>query len=354
MLKYKSELDVFTSYSSDNYVREYKDKDYKGLVYVHQNNSDLAAGLEMIGYKVIKATSDNVIQNTIYLAKDGKKRGINCYIIDSLVMENGELQAPFSLIGYIRVYDPYTPILALSYDTNPESVQSAFRYGATAYLPRPQHIDLVEAVIDGLMAAYTVTTEAIQLIEEENARKGLARNGKSEMIKISDSMYLDYGGRRLAFLDADGAFTFSEVLSDAVVKVLHCLLSNRGKSLSALSIGRLLGEVYTGMDWRAERNAIDRITANINSIKRKIAKYDIYKTIKITSVQRLGTTLEVYPPDEDAIATYALEKKMQEEQRGKAKGKLKSGFKLISLMEENSEVKKDKVKGSEPTLEELL
>lgn len=353
MLKYKSELDVFTSFHSDQY-NEYKDKDYKGLIYVHQNNSDLAAGLEMIGYKVIKATSANAIQNTIYVAKDGKKRGINCYIIDSLVMENGELQAPFSLIGYIRVYDPYTPILALSYDTNPESVQSAFRYGATAYLPRPQHIDLIEAVIDGLMAAYTVTTEAIQLIEEENSRKSAVKGSNVKMLKISDHMYLDYGGKRLAFLDKDGVFTFSDILSDAFVKVLHCLLSNKGKTLSALSIGRLLGEVYTGMDWRAERAAVDRVTANLKQIKITLSKYDRYKTIRIVSVPRLGTTLEVLPPDEDAVANYALEKQNKSKDRGKAKGKLKSGFALVSLMEQNNEVKEDKLKGDEPTLEDLL
>ena len=99
---------------------------------------------------------------------------------------------------------------------------------------------------------------------------------------------------------------------------------------------------------------LDRITCNLRQIKITLAKYDRYKTIRIVSVPRLGTTLEVLPPDEDAVANYALEKRNKEEQRGKAKGKLKSGFKLISLMEQNNEVKEDKLKGDEPTLEDLL
>ena len=326
--KFRAEIDLFTSFVSDTYKSDLKRKT-RAVVFLHQNNSDLAAGLEMIGYKVITANPRNTITNTIALAKNARKLGINAYIIDSMVMENGELQAPFSLIGYIRVYDPYTPVLALSYDTNPESIQSAFRYGATSYLTRPQELDVVAAVVDGLVANNAVIDEATERID---ISRGL--NKAVEMIKISNSLYLDYAGKRLAFLDNDGEFTFSEEIAESVVSVLHCLIANQDKRLSAVLIGRIMGSIQDGMNWRDERRVVDKVSENLSSIKRLLARYDKYKTVKLSSVRRYGTTLEIVPPDPDAMRAYDVDKAAA---KGK-KANVKAGFSLVSLLEQNNSV----------------
>lgn len=344
--KFKSEIDMFTTFSSDTYESERYRKSIKGTVYVHQNNSDLAAGLEMSGYKVIVAQKGNIIQNTIHIAKEGRRSGIDLYIIDSIAVDNGELQAPFSLIGYIRVYDPYTPILALSYDTTPESVQSAFRYGTTAYLPRPQKLDLIAAVANGLISAHTIATEAVEMMESEIKSKTASCGEHVEMVKISDSLFLDYGGKRLAFLDTDGVFTFSNILSDGVVQMIHCLAVNKNKRLSAVAIGRLLGEIYAGMDSQDERKASYKLSANLATVKNILKKYDKYKTVTLSTIRRYGTTLEVHEPDKEAVDRYKLEKANAK----KSKGVVKAGFGLVSLMEKNSEVRQD----ADVKLEDLL
>lgn len=344
--RFKSEVDVFTTFSSDRYSSEKYRRKIRSTVFVHQNNSDLASGLEMVGYSVIRSVSGDVINNTLQIAKNSKKSKVDIYVVDSIVMDNGELQSPFSLIGYIRVYDPYTPILALSYDTTPESVQSAFRYGATSYLPRPQRLELITSVMDGLIAAHTVATEAISIIDAERMANSACGSERVEMLKISDSFFLDYAGKRVAFLDTDGVFTFSNVLADSIVQVLHCLAINKGKRLSAIAIGRLLGEVSAGMDYSSERRIVDRISSNIASIKRIIDKYDKYKTVHLSSVRRYGTTLDVSKPDKDAVEIYKLEKSNDSGH----KGDVKAGFKLLSLMEESNSVKTDKG----VTLEDLL
>ena len=61
--KFRAEIDLFTSFVSDTYKSDLKRKT-RAVVFLHQNNSDLAAGLEMIGYKVITANPHNTITNT--------------------------------------------------------------------------------------------------------------------------------------------------------------------------------------------------------------------------------------------------------------------------------------------------
>lgn len=342
---YKSEVDLFTTFSSNKNVEEKYRRKIRSTVFLHQNHSDLAAGLEMIGFRVIVASQKNTIKNTLAAVKASKDE-IDAYIVDSIVMENGELQAPFSLIGYIRIYDPYTPILALSYDTNPESVQSAFRYGATSYLSRPQTLELIAAVVEGLAANGTVINEAIEQIDTD---RGL--NPINEMIRMSSSLYLDYAGRRLAFLDEDGEFTFSEVLPDNIVSVLHCLTLNRDKRLSAAAIGRLLGNISAGMNYQEERKVVDVVSRNLSTIKRLFAKYDKYKTITLSSIRRYGTTMSVHEPDPEAMKRYAMEKEKKPVTNRTA---VRAGFNLVSLMDENSEVKTKQDVLDEATLEEML
>lgn len=341
---FKAEVDLFTTFSSDKYVEEKYRRKIRSTVFLHQNNSDLAAGLEMIGFQVMTASKKETIKHTLDVVKAAKSE-IDVYVIDSLVLENGELQAPFSLIGYIRIYDPYTPILALSYDTNPESVQSAFRYGATCYLTRPQTLDLIAAVIEGLAANGTVINEAIEQIDTE---KGNTPVG--DMIKMSSSLYLDYAGRRLAFLDEDGEFTFSEVLPDNIVSVLHCLTINKDKRLSAAAIGRLLGNISAGMNYVEERKVVDIISRNLATIKRLLVRYDKYKTITLSSVRRYGTTMSVHAPDPEAMRLYAIDK----EKRPTKRATIKAGFNLVSLMEENSEIKNTQDILDESSLEDML
>lgn len=340
MTSYKSEVDLFTTRGEGS-----PRKRTKPMVFVHQNNSDIDVGLEMIGYVIIRPRVNNIVQSTMNIAKSGRKNGIKLYIVDCMVVDKGELQSPFSLIGYIRVYDPYTPILALSYDTSPESVQAAFRYGATSYLTRPQDLDLIAAVMEGLIANGILEQEAQEILGSRDSVKVV--NNTTEMIKISDSLFLDYMGKRLAFLDNDGVFTFSEELPQNIISVLHCLVINAGKRLSAVSIGRLLGDVQEGMNWHDERTVVDRVTKQLSSVRNVLAKYDKYKTVKITRVRRYGTTLEVVPPNEDAVREYAQKKKLEKE----SGAIVKAGFNLVSLMDENNTVK---TKGNNITLEELL
>lgn len=365
---YKGEIDIISSYSTND--PNYKPK--RGTkIFVHQQNSDIHAGLRMVGFEVLRPSGNtDLIQEVMNVSKNGRKNGIKAYVIDSLAVDNGEMQAPFSLIGYIRVYDPYTPILALSYDTNPESVRAAFRYGATAYLPRPQHLDMIVAILEGLIANDTVANEAMQLLEQstkakvdltgKNAKAAEREQRKSygrEMIRLSDYMFLDYGGKRLAFIDRDGIFTFSEVLNDSIVSVLHCLATHKGQRMSAIAIGRLLGEVFTGQDWRDEKRVVLNISNHIKRISYLLEKYDKYKTLRITSKQKYGTTLEVLPADEDAVKVYEREKLNKKTE----KGSVKAGFNLVNLMEKNKTVKKIEVKEDKPDtqdtdalLEELL
>ncbi|MBO5824396.1 MAG: hypothetical protein J6Q93_05500, partial [Prevotella sp.] len=112
-------------------------------------------------------------------------------------------------------------------------------------------------------------------------------------------------------------------------------------------IGRLLGDVQEGMNWHDERTVVDRVTKQLSSVRNVLAKYDKYKTVKITRVRRYGTTLEVVPPNEDAVREYAQKKKLEKE----SGTIVKAGFNLVSLMDENNTVK---TKGDNITLEELL
>ena len=342
MASYKAEIDVMTTYDSEDNSWRKREKRNIGSLYVYQANSDLAAGLAMLSYTVTTPPANKLIESAISVARRTKK--VDAYIIDSLASDNGGMIAPFSLIGYIRVYDPSTPILALSYDCSPETVKAAFRYGATSFLPRPQSLELIQSVIDGLIANHRVRSEADYRLDKVSQQRSA-----SDMIKISDSLFLDYSGRRLAFLDVDGVFTFSQELSDGTVSVLHCLAMNKGAYISSTTIARLIGLVIDNDNYVEVRKCKDRITKSFATIRNLIHEYDHYETVMFTSRSKLGVRIDVREPSQEAIQRY---KNMKLNGQGVEadRGKTIAGFNLVELMEANEEVKQpDKIE-----LEDLI
>lgn len=337
MSGYKSEIDVLTRINITG--RESKHKYRKGdmgAIFVHQANSDLAAGLAMLGYKVIKADFNDVIQQAISTAKEADKNGVVAYIIDSITLDNGLQQSPFSAIGYIRIYDQKHAILALSHDTSAESVKAAFRYGASGYLTRPQKLDLIAAVLDGLIANSTVEYEAVSKLELMKKSKSL-----NKMIKMSDSVYLDYANKRMAFLDRDGVFMFTSDIADSTLSVLHVLATNMGKRFTSTTIARLFGSTE-GEDLR---KASDRITKSFRTIGSLLSKVDKYKTISISIMHKYGIMLTSKKADETAVEQWRIEKAKDEKLN---KGEAKAGFSLVEMMEANNMVK------TETDMEDLL
>lgn len=340
MSSYKTEIEVLTSYKSSQPKYRYR-RGVLGVVFVHQNNSDLAAGLTMLGYKVIKATAKDVIGQAVSVAKNHADIGISAYIIDSYTLDGGVMQAPFSAIGYIRVYDKSTPVIALSYDTNVDSVKAAFRYGATCYLTRPQPLDLVAAVLEGVIANNEVLDSAQAKLE------AMSQNRSRKLVKLSDSLFLDYANQRLAFLDMDGVFTFSNKIASHICNVIHCLAMNMGRRLSGTAIARLMGELDDKETSQAlKKKAADRVNQALGSVRRLIRENDHYKTIQVSNDRRHGIMITATKPTIEAIESWKQEK---EEQELKDSSKVRAGFSLVELMEQN-----DTDKSKENELEDML
>lgn len=341
-MSYRTELDLRTSCTFEGYVSKKKSlRDHIGTIFVHQNNSDLAAGLAMVGYKVIVASNTDAINQVIKIAKDRIEKGIKAYIVDSLLREQDEYQAPFSLIGYIRLYDPYTPILALSRDTRQDAIASAFRYGATSYLHRPASLDMVVSVIDGLFANAAVIDMANQKISQ------MVSGGEKrrEMIPVSKYLFLDYADRRLCFIDTRGVTTFSKTLNYHVADVLHCLTVNKGRWLSSSVISRLLGE---GNTEATANSKYARIKQNVDSVRATINAVDGYHSVEVIASKSKGYMLNEREVTRDVIEEYRV-KIEKKEKREQDMARIKSGFYLTDLMEQNNTVKSEDIK-----LEDLL
>lgn len=104
---------------------------------MYQQNSDLWYALQQQGHNVQLLDLSNPLQNIRIAAR---QLDIDIFIIDRNLQFDNIDYPPFYLISQIRTVNIVTPIIACSYYFDEQSIEMAYRYGATVYFTRPAHL----------------------------------------------------------------------------------------------------------------------------------------------------------------------------------------------------------------------